>query len=36
MVLKLEDWDRSLEEAQVLIENQMKSCNKNIIDNYER
>ena len=36
MVNKLEAWDKQLEEAQTMIEFQVKGCNENILNNYER
>ena len=36
MINKLEDWDKQLESAQVMIEKKMKECNSSIIHHYER
>eukprot|EP00347_Sterkiella_histriomuscorum_P022223 403331239 len=36
MLLKLEDWDKQLEESQVLIETRVQSCNTSIMETYEK
>ena len=36
MLRKLEQWDTQLEQTQRVVEKQIRGCNENVINNYER